>query len=420
VHNKASLPQLLRYGILGIPLAFAGLPVYVHVPKFYTDTLGVNLALLGTVLLVIRLLDAFIDPLIGVVSDKLRRWRRTIMVLASPLLLAGYIGLFNPPSWAETNPLLWLVACLGIVYLAFSTLMINYYAMALDVAADYHDNTRAAAFREGSMLVGVLLASILPTVLLQHYDMPEAYSLFSFMLAPLLLIGCMATLIGVPAPRVRTKDSSPISFLQLLSDKPLRWVLFIGFCNAIPTAITSTLFMFFTSDVLKAEEHSGPMLAVYFLSAAAGMPLWSHLSVRYGKKFSLRLAMAVAIACFIWAWGLGGGDITAFYIICVLSGITMGADVTLLPSIMADTLTDKPEGTATAFGLWNLCSKLTMALAAGIALPLLAFGNYQPGAANTPEALAQLSMCYALLPCLFKAIAIVFLHISPLDKRNSA
>ena len=128
--------------------------------------------------------------------------------------------------------------------------------------------------------------------------------------------------------------------------------------------------------------------------------------------------MFAAIVCFIWAWLLGRGDIMAFYVICVFSGMAMGADVALLPSLFADALADKRESSATGFGLWNLTSKFTMALAAGITLPVLVFSGYHAAASNTQHALAWLSISYALLPCAFKAIAAGLLYISPLDRKR--
>ena len=406
---------LLRYGILGLPLAFAGLPIYVHVPKFYAEQHHVELAVLGSILLFIRLFDAVLDPIIGMLSDRFFRYVKRTMALAAPVLVAGYIALFNPPNWVAAHPVGWLIGCLTVVYVSFSTLMINYYTLGVGMASTTHDHTRIAAFREGSMLCGVLLASLIPPLLLQHYAVKESYFIFSLILAPLMILGVW---ICLSAARVKPHASTEpaVSFLQLLASNDVRWVLFIGFCNAIPTAITSTLFMFFTADILHEEAYSGPMLAIYFLSAAAGMPLWTRLSVRFGKKRSLLCAMAVAIVCFVWAWGLHTGDLVPFITICILSGLTLGADSMLLPSMLADTLEDKQGATATGFGLWNLTSKLTMAFAAGIALPVLSYGGYKPSADNGPEALAQLSLCYALLPCLFKAIAVIMLHISPLDK----
>ena len=59
-----SLPrrQLLAYGALGLPLAMAALPVYVHVPRLYADAAGMSLGLLSGLLLAARLVDAVIDP----------------------------------------------------------------------------------------------------------------------------------------------------------------------------------------------------------------------------------------------------------------------------------------------------------------------------------------------------------------------
>jgi GPH family glycoside/pentoside/hexuronide:cation symporter len=233
----------------------------------------------------------------------------------------------------------------------------------------------------------------------------------------LLFICGFVTLSSVPVLAAKA-HSMKESFKGLFASRLVRWALLIAFCNAIPTAITSTLFLFFTADVLQAPEQSGIMLAVYFLSAACAMPLWTCISAKRGKRTGLLIAMLMAIGCFIWAWFLGAGDTIAFYIICALSGMTLGADAALLPALFADVLSNMRTLGATAFGMWNFTSKLTMALAAGIALPTLALGGYEAGAHNAPHSLHMLSFCYALLPCMFKALAIVLLYISPLDRHS--
>ena len=67
------------YGVLGFPLAMAALPIYVHVPHFYADTLGLSLASVGGLLLAARFLDAVQDPLLGWWSD--RRARQAVRAL---------------------------------------------------------------------------------------------------------------------------------------------------------------------------------------------------------------------------------------------------------------------------------------------------------------------------------------------------
>jgi GPH family glycoside/pentoside/hexuronide:cation symporter len=65
------------------------------------------------------------------------------------------------------------------------------------------------------------------------------------------------------------------------------------------------------------------------------------------------------------------------------------------------------------FGLWNLATKMNLALAAGIALPMLHALGYAPGADNPPQALLALAVVYALVPCALKASAAVVLGASP-------
>ncbi len=91
----------LAYGLLGLPLAFAALPLYVVLPHYYASNLGLPLASVGALLLLVRLMDAGAEPLLGRLSDRLyRRTAHTVLwvVGASALLLGGGMaGLFFPP-----------------------------------------------------------------------------------------------------------------------------------------------------------------------------------------------------------------------------------------------------------------------------------------------------------------------------------
>jgi glycoside/pentoside/hexuronide:cation symporter, GPH family len=85
----------------------------------------------------------------------------------------------------------------------------------------------------------------------------------------------------------------------------------------------------------------------------------------------------------------------------------LGADLTV-PGALLNQLIDRSSErgrTDGAFmGWWNLATKLNLALAAGLALPLLALGGYAPGQ-REPSALLTLSLAYGLLPCLLKLLA---------------
>jgi Na+/melibiose symporter-like transporter len=98
---------------------------------------------------------------------------------------------------------------------------------------------------------------------------------------------------------------------------------------------------------------------------------------------------------------VGKGDIAVFAVICLVSGLALGADLTLPAAIAAD-LGERQGQAGACFGLWNLVAKLNLALAAGLALPLLDLLDYRPGGADGLDAL---SFAYVLLPLGFKALA---------------
>ena len=105
--RKVRLGDLFLYGALALPLAFAGLPVYLHAPDFYATTHGISLATLGAVLLGLRFVDAVQDPLIGVYSDAFVARRKAIMLAGAFMLLTGFAGLFNPPPLPPAGYLAW-------------------------------------------------------------------------------------------------------------------------------------------------------------------------------------------------------------------------------------------------------------------------------------------------------------------------
>jgi Na+/melibiose symporter-like transporter len=404
-----------------------GLPLYVNLPKYYADTLPLSLALLGTLLFITRLLDCFLDPLIGRLSDAYPHRRKQLMLLSVPILAVGVVFLFYLPSVATaSNVAVLLGVGMSCTYIAYSVLSINYYAAGLPLAADATQTTRVSAWRETAIIIGVLVASILPQVLLTKMPQQQAYHLFSLVFVGVLAGGILVFLpllkkiTGASGTEV---DASQGAWKKLWANRPLRWVFGVFLLNAIPPSITATLFLFFAASVLQAEAMSGPFLLVYFLGAMCAMPLWAKLSRKVGKKRALMGAMSLAIASFIWAYFLKAGDALPFFLICVASGAALGGDLALLPSLLADTLEDDKEQGGLAFGVWNFISKFTLALAAGIALPALGMLGYTGTHSTDGGSIHALQLSYAVLPCTFKIGALVVLLISPLGntrQRNTA
>lgn len=404
--------ELAGYGALGLPLAFAALPLYVYAPKFYAE-LGLSLALSGAVLLAARIADALIDPWLGALSDRVRARKRFIAAFLLPLAL-GMFALFHPPVSGSGPLTLWLCACLAVVYLGFSGANIAYQAWGARVGPA-QQRTAVTAWREGLGLAGVVIASLLPQWFAPTIEAGLPQSSIAF-LGLLLVCAALTFRLAPPGEPARSgsRNHSPatsnIAVGSVLASRRFRVLLGVFALNGIASAIPATLFLFFVADVLQAPRAAGPFLAVYFLAAAVAMPLWVRMAARIGKEAAWLAAMALAIGAFVWAFFLGAGDTTAFAVICIASGVALGADLAVPPALLADVIeADGAQGGEGAyFGIWNLVTKLNLALAAGLTLPALAWAGYTSGS-TAPAALGALAAAYCLAPCLLKLAAAALL-----------
>ncbi|MBP8215186.1 MAG: MFS transporter [Propionivibrio sp.] len=395
--------RVFAYGLLGLPLAFAALPIYVHVPRYYADAAGMELALLGAILFGARLLDAGIDPWLGWLADRVSR-PRMVAISLLPFAL-GFVALLNPPAEYVS---LWLLGALAVTYLGYSAATVAYQAWGADIGETSGQRTRLTASREGFGLVGVVLASALPGLLAT--DLNDGIARLSWVLPPLLLLAVLATFSRASTGFLQaTASSQPLlrSLKQVFSDLPFRRLLLVFVANGIAAALPATLFLFFVADVLQMEKASGPLLAVYFVSGAASLPAWVRLSARLGRVMAWLLAMGLSIVAFGGASVLGAGDVWPFALICVASGLALGADLALPAAIAAD-LGERQGQAGACFGVWNFVAKLNLALAAGVSLPLIGALGYVAGGRDE-SGLAALTFAYALLPLAFKALAAVLL-----------
>jgi Na+/melibiose symporter-like transporter len=123
--------------------------------------------------------------------------------------------------------------------------------------------------------------------------------------------------------------------------------------------------------------------------------------------------MGLAVAAFVWALLLGPGEVAGYTAVCIASGVALGSDLTLPGALLAGVIQQQghsQQAEGAYFGWWNFATKLNLALAAGVALPLLAALGYAPGARDA-QALAALALGYCLLPCGLKLLAALLLWV---------
>lgn len=421
-----STPQLLAYGLLGLPLAMVALPIYIVVPKFYADHTMLSLSMIGAILLLSRLLDALIDPLFGYLLDQAAgrgRSYRMAICLALPILAMAYVGLFHPPQ--SINTAVWLALSLLLVYWSYSLASIAHQSWGASLSQNSLVLARINGTREGLALLGVLLAAALPTLVSEN-------SLT--LLLMLMLILAVIVLHWAPPQRLRSiilknqtltvsgVEDQQHAALSLSNSLRLPWrnrrfrsLLLVFLLNGIASAIPATLILFFVRDVLQLEAYAGGFLVLYFLAGAASVPVWVRLAGRWGLARAWLLAMSLSVMAFIAVLGLGAGSLYGFAAVCGVSGLALGADLALPAALLTRAMgaaghANQHEGAY--FGWWNLATKLNLAMAAGLALPLCEWLGYTTGATSEGAAASgtqALKLVYCAVPCALKAVAAVLL-----------
>ena len=399
--------QGVRYGALGLPLAFVALPLYVLLPNHYATEFGIPLATLGAVLLGARALDALADPLIGRAAD---RWlagggRQAwwAIVMAAVVLAAGFAALFFPQVHGTSALLMWCAGMLAVTYLGYSVVTVVHQSWGARLGGDAPQRARIVAWREGLALVGVLVASLLPSL--------AGLAVTTVVFALVLAIGVLC-LRAAPTPAPSSPAVRPVSMRLPFATPAFRRLLAVYLVNGIASAVPATLVLFFIRDRLQAPSYEPLFLASYFAAGALSIPLWVRAVRWWGLERAWLISMALAIVVFSGATMLGAGDVIAYTAVCLLSGIGLGADLTLPSAILAGVIQRAGHGEQSEgayFGWWNFATKLNLALAAGVALPALSWFGYAPGS-DSPQALSALTTAYCLLPCLLKAGAAVLLY----------
>lgn len=410
---------LVAYGALAFPLAAAFIALQVIVPTFYAQNTALSLTAIGGLLLLARLCDTVTDPLIGYWSDQSSNRfgrRKAFVVAAAPLIGLSAWFLFNPGEGAGgAYLLLWTVA----IYVAGTLSIVPASAWAAELSSDYNQRSRITGVRVAFGLAGTLCALLLPALIAwltgqSAEDLASTLQIITVLVLATLLLTTIWAAVRVPdTARTRLPQNSLSSAWALMkTQNPFRQLLVSYLLNAVANAIPATLFLLYVTHVLGSAELVGPLLLLYFVAAAIAVPFWVAVSRRYGKHRTWSFAMIIACLFFMWTPFLDAESVVWFFVIVVATGFATGADLALPAAINADVIEwDALESGYTRpglfFALWGTASKLSYALAIGIAFPLLDVAGFDANAGNTASSLMWLAILYGA-PCIVFKLAAVW------------
>ncbi|SFR62834.1 MFS transporter [Thiomicrospira sp. ALE5] len=405
--------QPLWYGLPAWPLAMLAIPLYVYLPAYYHE-LGVGLAAIGLALLLARVSDLVTDPVLGWLRDHLSaRGHYLMIIIGWALLLFGLWFLLLPTTPSFWTLLFWSL----VVYFAWTLIMIPYQALSAEVTASLHYKTSFTAVREGFAIIGVLSVLSLPVAL---GVLPTSRDLFVtvYLLVAALLtlfLGLMLWRLQRPAlALVKNNQSARDVIVKLRSiweDAASRRLLPAYFLNSLANALPATLFVLFVQGYLDLESYTGVLLVAYFIAGIMALPAWAWLAKRIGKYQAWQLSILLASLSFIWVFALEPGNLIGFLIISFISGLSLGADVALPSSIQADVAQDlsKQQGpmNGVLFGIWGMLTKLALALAVGLSLPLIDWAGWEQ---QTATSMTMILWLYAGVPVMIKLVVLAYLQ----------
>ena len=391
------------YSLPSIPLAAAQIAVYIAVPAIYSKIAAVGIGITGLVIMISRVIDMITDPILGTYLDRMVEkigWKFWLLI-GFPLISIGIFILFNPLDGLEIISLL-----LGIVFvtLGWTFFSIPWWGIGIAISnSNSNDRFKVVSFRELLTIPGVILG-----LFLIHFSniSGEIFLIISILfLSPLFIK-------KIPIPNI-SNVKGPSYFLNIKNlfknNSNFKYLCLSYFFIGLSNGVTSILFILFVEFIIGGSPQN--FLSIYFISAFMGLPFVYMLASKYNKKRIWTSFIILACICFLPVVFLSNNSTTLFMVICIISGFCLSADLIIPSSIQADIIYKEQQKNKNVlvgkiYSVWSFIQKLSLALSAGVCLPLLGYFGFNPSEVNTQ--LLPLSFAYGIIPIILRIPAIIF------------
>ena len=376
-------------------------------PAFFAEVHNFDIAIIGTYIFLAKIIDIASDPIVGWINDKKILNRKLLIILGSVLCSIGLYKLFIQK---QIDYDAYLLVWISVLYLGWTLFQIPYLSIGYDLEKDYFLRTKLSANRELFILFGLFFSLGFPMFF--NFSNAELLSLIVYIAIFSGFIGVLVMLNKIPDNRKTNKDVELKSvFKNLKNNNLLVRLMFAWFINSLANVFPMILFSFYVSYVLGGNDSDRQVvLFYYFLFAILGVPFWTYLSKRFGKKRTWVTSLILSAFFFIFVLFLSKGDIHFFIIISCITGFCLGADLIIPPSIQAD-LSDvhlnkfKEDISGILFSLITFFNKLSFALASLFVFSILSYLNFEANEEINPETKIFIICSYALTPILLKCLS---------------
>lgn len=421
----------MLYSLTDMPVMMSIFPAIVFIPRFYASEVGVPLALVGTFILVNRIIDVFTDPLMGFISDRTRSRfgrRRPWVVLAVPILMLSIYKLYMPPEGADGWYMLTWMVLMGV---GTTMMLIPYYAWGAELSSDYHERSRITGWRAGMGSFGQLTAQAVPAAALFFFGLGGSAVVLELVGTTMLIIMPICVLLTVcftPEPAQQVRSTVPVlpGLKLMLKNGPFLRLVMAFMIGSIGLNITTPLYIFFVAEVLGSENESVYMLICFYLASIVAIPFWVWLASRVGKhKAYIASYFTIAFAHPFYLL-LGEGDFWWMLPVTLATGFAAGGFSQTLPNSMKadvidlDTLNSGENRAALFFSAWSFAQKATASVGGAIAMFGLALWGFNAGGVNGESELFGLRFLFSTFPSIFFIAGALILWRYPINEERHA
>lgn len=419
---------------------------------FYTDVFGISAAIVGTMFLVTRIWDAFVDPVVGVVADRTEskwgKFRPFLLWLAVPFGIIGILT-FTTPDLEPTAKIVYAFVTYSLMMVVYSAINVPYASLLGVMSPDPKDRNVLSTFRMAFAYLGSFAALFFFMKVVEYFggasDSPietqqtawtKAVSCFAIVCV-FLFLGCFLLTRERIRP-IKTEENSVSDDLKdLVKNRP--WWILLGagvaalVFNSIRDGATVYYFKYFIeeSDANKVGIFGSTfaLSALYLglgqLANIIGVVLAAPVSNVIGKKNTYLGAMALATVLSVIFYWFDKDQLTLIFVFQILISICAGAIFPLLWSMYADCadyseLTTGNRATGLIFSSSSMSQKFGWAIGSAVTGWLLAAFGFQPNMAQSPETIDGIKMCLSLLPAIGTILSVAFIAAYPLSEKKVA
>ena len=277
----------------------------------FTTGFGLKPYLVSWALVLPRLIDGLLDPILGHFSDNLRtRWgrRRPLIFITAIIGAAATIGLWWPSrEWNEYAIFAYLLAASILLYTVWGVFNMSHSAMGYELSDDYHIRTKIIAIRSlYSAIVSSLLGGWVYWLALRPVFGNEITGIRCVAVgwAALILISGL-----IPAltctERVQEMNRTHVSLRSalwaVLRNRPMFMYVLFRICQTFGIVLYSHMsFFIMTYSVCRGDKSLATSLNGYtgwmgFAFTLLITPLALQLSRRLGKRNAILLGAGASV-----------------------------------------------------------------------------------------------------------------------------